>query len=411
MKILQMSRWFFPHVGGASVRVYQIAKNLTEFGHEVHLLTHNPCSIEQCNLDEEAPLYEKHPDGFFVYRLPYFQLGSSFNWGVSIPLMAKKAVDIIKKEDIEVILSHNPPYLIGAASLSASKLTGKPVVTLIHDVWGASHYSPMQYTVGNFLQRRCIKRSKRIVTASEGLKNIIAKEFNIPKKRIFVSPTGIDLKVSRINQNELKEVLKKYAKFGITPEEKYIFFVGIMRRWAGVSCLIDAFADISKDKKYADFKLLLVGGGGDKGEFEKQAERLGIRDRVVFTDAVPYSDVFYLISLATIACAPFPSTSVTDRDKLMSPHKVLEYMVMGKPIVASAVGGMETYVKDNITGLLYKPDDANDLRDKIIYLLENPKLREQVSKNAYEFVRKGGFEWKDSTRTVEKALLEAVKND
>jgi len=409
MKILQMSRWFFPHVGGGSIRVYQVAKTLTQMGHEVHLLTHNPKSIGQCNLDEEAPLYEKHPDGFFVHRLPYYKLGKSFNWAISIPLMSRNAVEIIKKEEIDVILSHNPPYLVGTASLSASKLTGKPVVTLIHDVWGASHYSPLQYTIGNFLQRRCIKRSKRVVTASEGLKNIIAKEFNFPKEKIFVSPTGIDLKFSEIDQSRLKEVLKKYAKLGVRPDGKYIFFVGILRKWAGVPQLIDAFAGLSKDKRYAKFKLLLV-GGGDKAEFEKRAEKLGIKERVIFTDAVPYADVPYLISLATITCAPFPSTSVTDQDKLMSPHKVLEYMVVGKPIVASAVGGMETYIKDNITGVLYKPDDITDLKDKIVYLLENPKLREGLSKNAYEYVRKGGFEWKDSVRSVEKALLEAIKN-
>ena len=49
------------------------------------------------------------------------------------------------------------------------------------------------------------------------------------------------------------------------------------------------------------------------------------------------------------------------------------------------------------------------MAEKIVYLLENPKVREELSKNAYDYVRKGGFEWKDSAKVVEKALLEAVK--
>jgi len=410
MRILQMSRWFFPHVGGASVRVYQTAKNLTEMGHEVHLLTHNPQSIGQCNLDEECSLYEKHPHGFYVYRLPYYKhLGGSGNWALSIPLMAKKAVEIIQKEKIEVILSHNPPYLVGAASMKASMLTGVPVVTLVHDVWGASHYSQAQYTVGNFLQRVCIKRSKRIVAVSEGLKNIISKDFRIPREKISVAPTGIDVEAFKIDKKGSKDVLAKYARLGIDKKVEYLFFVGILRKWAGVSNLIDAFAEIVRSGRHPKLKLLLVGGGGDKEAFEAKTKKLGVRDRVIFTDAVPYANVPYLIGLATVATAPFPSTSVTDQSKLMSPHKVLEYMVIGKPIVASAVGGMENYIKDGETGLLCKPDDVADLKEKIVYLLENSKVRDRLAKNAYNYVRGGGFEWRDSANVVEKALKEAVE--
>jgi len=416
MKILQMARWFFPHVGGATIRVYNIAKYLTEFGYEVHLLTHNPKSIEQCNLNEEAPLYEKHPDGFYVYRLPYYDLPAGkniFNWAASIPVMAKKAIEIINENDIDIILSHNPPYLVGTASLIASRRTKKPMVINVHDVWGAEHYGFVKYRIGDFLQKFCVNRTKNFVTASEGLKKIFSQELNVKQDNIFVAPNAINLEHFKIDNDKFDSVIKKYEKLGIKKGVDYIFFVGIMRKWAGINFLIESFAKIINENKNLRFnkdnlKLLLVGGGGDKPEFEKLASDLKISDKVIFTDSVPYEDVPYLISIATVTCAPFPSSRVTDNEKLMSPHKVLEYLAMGKPTVASAVGGMENYIKDNETGILFEPDNLDELTEKIIYLLENPKIRNKISENAYKYIRSGGFEWKNSVKIVESILLKTV---
>lgn len=416
MKILQMSRWFFPHVGGASIRVYNIAKYLSKFGHEVHLLTHNPKSIEQCNLDDEAPLYEKHEDGFYVYRLPYYDLPAgknAFNWGISIPLMAKKAIEIINKNEIDIILSENPPYLVGSSSLIASKITKKPMVIDVHDVWGASHYGFIKYHIGNILQKLCVNRTKNFITVSDGLKKIVSKELNIKAENIFVAQNGIEFEKFKINNDNSDQVIKKYKKFGVKKGENYVFFVGILRKWAGVQFLIEAFAKIINENKNLKFdrdnlKLLLVGGGGDKSEFEKLAKELKINDKVIFTDSVPYEDVPYLMNISTIACAPFPSLKVTDSENLISPIKVLEYMALGKPIIASNIGGMENYIKDNKTGLLFEPNNTKDLKEKIIYFLENPEIRDKFSENAYNYVRRGGFEWKDSVAVIEKILIKTI---
>jgi glycosyltransferase involved in cell wall biosynthesis len=407
MKILQMSRWFFPHVGGAAIRVYHTAKNLTESGHTVHILTHNPKSIDQCNLDVDFPEYAMLPEGFDVTRLPYYPCGKSLNWAISIPLMAMKAVKMIKEKEIDVILSHNPPYLVGISSLIASKLTGVPMAVEIHDVWGAAHYTPLQYAFGNFLQSVSLKAGSAFVTTSEGARDFVSKEFGICNDKIFVSQAGIDFNIFRTSGEGEKRILKRYKKQGVERRGRYIFFVGIMREWAGVQYLIRAFAEIADKKELSDVRLLLVGGGGDLESFKKLANELGIGDRTIFTDSVPYEDVPHLMSLATIACAPFPYHKVTEKD--LSPHKMVEYLAIGKPIVASAIPGMDKYIKDGESGLLFEPGDTKGLAEKFVYLLKNPKVMKKLSKGAYENAREGGFEWKDSVRSVEKALNTALK--
>jgi len=416
MKILQMSRWFFPHVGGASVRVYQVAKNLTEMGHEVHLLTHNPQSIGQCNLDEEAPLYEEHPDGFKVYRLPYYNLGNSFNWAVSIPLMTMKAVEIIKKEEIDVILSHNPPYIVGVASLKASMLTGKPMVTLVHDIWGASHYSALEGAIGGLLEGICVKNSKKLIVPLGGLDDILMHKYGVPKERFVVAETGVDtekfkpIKITKAEIMQVKKALESCVsgdamKKLVDPSYKKVLFLGILAPWSGCEYLIEAAKRVNDETLF-----IIVGHGVQQKELVDRAAKLGVSDRVAFVGTLKPEVLPVLMNMADVCVSPFPKPDSVGRENAMPvrPISTLEFMSCGRPVVMSDIPGAGELIMDGKTGVLFKAEDPAALAEKIIYLLGNPRLRADLSKNAREFITSGGFEWKDSVRKVERALSEAV---
>lgn len=403
MKILHTARWFFPHTGGGSIRVYNIAKNLVNLGHEVHLLVHHPESIDQCNLEQDGasvPLFENY-HGIHVYRLPYFPPNFLY-WSLSIPLMARKALEIIRRHKIDAVLSDNPPYLVGAASLLASRLAKIPMVINVHDVWGASHYSSIQYKVGAALERFCTRRVQHFVTVSEGLRLILSDSFGIPGENIGIAANAIDLSRFQLQPEQARQTLEKYRSFGVVPDGKYIIFVGIMRQWAGVQYLVEAFVRVVQ--RHPEYKLLLIGGGGDKENFQQLAQQFGISDHIIFTDSLPYSDIPALISVAQVGCAPFPSTKVTDQKQLISPLKVLEYMAAGKAVVASRVGGMENYIRDYETGILFPPGDVAQLAEKIIELIEHPELVQKLGMQAKAYVQDEKFGWLASARTVETAL-------
>jgi len=407
MRILHTARWFFPHTGGGSIRVYNIAKHLVLLGHEVHLLVHHPRSIDQCNLEEAngaIPLFENY-QGIQVHRLPYFPPNFLY-WSLSIPLMSRKALEIIRQHQIEVILSDNPPYLVGTAALTASKIADIPLVINVHDVWGASHYTDFQYYIGAILEKFCTRRVQRYVAVSEGLRIVLSDNFRIPKEKIGVAANAIDVNRFNIQPAQVKAILKQYPQFQLTPEGKYIIFVGIMRQWAGVQFLIKAFAKVVV--KHPEYKLLLIGGGGDKAAFEKLSTQLKLKDKVIFTDSLPYTDIPAFISIAQIACAPFPSTKVTDQTQLMSPLKVLEYMAAGKAVVASRVGGMEKYISDYETGLMVTPENVDELAQKINELIEHPELVQKLGENARVYVQDEKFSWLASAKVVETALQDVL---
>lgn len=407
MKILQTARWFFPHTGGGTIRVFNIAKNLVNLGHEVHLLVHHPKSIDQCNLNHDAdqiPAYENY-QGIHLYRLPYFP-PTSLYWAMSIPLMTRKAFELIQHHKIDIVLSDNPPYLIGVASLIASKWAGVPMVINVHDVWGASHYSSLQFKIGAALERFCTRRIDRFVTVSEGLRMVLAENFKIPIEKIGVAANAIDHSRFNVEPSAIEEILARYPQFNLSPDQKFVIFVGILRQWAGVQYLIEAFAKAVEF--HPELRLLLIGGGGDKPYFESLAQKFNITRQVIFTDSLPYQHIPAFISRALIACAPFPSSRVTDQKQLMSPLKVLEYMAAGKAVIASRVGGMENYIVDHETGLMFTPGDVNELATKIIYLIERPQLIQALGQRARAYVQQEKFGWLASAQVVEAALNYAV---
>ena len=69
-----------------------------------------------------------------------------------------------------------------------------------------------------------------------------------------------------------------------------------------------------------------------------------------------------------------------------NPLSILEAFAYGKPVIGSRIGGIPELVKDNVTGLTFEPGNVEDLRSKIAGLLENPRKRMKMGKNARKMV-------------------------
>jgi glycosyltransferase involved in cell wall biosynthesis len=68
------------------------------------------------------------------------------------------------------------------------------------------------------------------------------------------------------------------------------------------------------------------------------------------------------------------------------PYSILEAFALGKPVIASNIGGMPETVVDGETGLLFEPGEVNDLAAKLEYLLANPEAGSQMGRNARKMV-------------------------
>jgi glycosyltransferase involved in cell wall biosynthesis len=165
-----------------------------------------------------------------------------------------------------------------------------------------------------------------------------------PQKSYFVFPTFTDL------DDFLAE---KEIKF-----DNFVLFVGRDDPVKGVKYLIEAFAMIEKD--FPDFKLVLVGEGMPEGKLPLTEVRKRIRD---------------------CYCLVVPSLSEG------LPRVILEAQALGKPVIASAVGGIPELVKEGETGLLFEAGNAGQLVEKLKTLLRDRKMAVEMGQRGREMVQ------------------------
>ena len=116
---------------------------------------------------------------------------------------------------------------------------------------------------------------------------------------------------------------------------------------------------------------LLIAGGGFSDYHRtlvEEAHRLDIIDHVRFLGF--RDDVAELIALGEISLL----SSVTEG----LPNAVLESMLLARPVVATAVGGVPELIEDGIEGYLVNSGDSQSFADRVIELIDNPVRREAM---------------------------------
>jgi len=157
-------------------------------------------------------------------------------------------------------------------------------------------------------------------------------------------------------------------------DEGYFLFLGSPWYLKGVDILIKAFNKISPT--FPNIKLKIVGWFPDK---EVLMTMLGDNSNISIMGSVPQSEAYALIA----NCKAFILPS---RSEAMG-RVLLEAMAAKKPIIASNVNGIPSYVIDGHNGLLFKPGSADDLAKKIRILLLDDLQAQRMGENAYNFLK------------------------
>lgn len=131
------------------------------------------------------------------------------------------------------------------------------------------------------------------------------------------------------------------------------------------------------------------------------AGKLNIKEKVLFTGQVEESVLQKLYKEADVYVYTAP-----DEDFGMG---IIEAMSWGVPVVAWNYAGPSTTVVDGVTGYLAKPYNIDNFGQKILSILENPKKRKEMGKNARKHVQKN-FSWGKHIDVLEKTIVGALKN-
>jgi glycosyltransferase involved in cell wall biosynthesis len=224
------------------------------------------------------------------------------------------------------------------------------------------------------------QRSVHFIAVSKALLQA-AIDYGVPKDRIVVCYTGIDVRQFRPGPK------------AITERPRRIVFVGRLVEGKGCAYLIEAFQEIARSIPNAE--LLVIGDGPLKGALEALARKLNVR--VEFLGAVTQDVVKRHLDEARVFCLPSITTSNGNFESFGM--VLLEAQACGVPVVTSARGGMES-LADGVTGFVFPEKDVGALVGRICDILRNDELASHMSCAGPGFVRRH-FDIVNCTRKIE----------
>lgn len=222
------------------------------------------------------------------------------------------------------------------------------------------HGSDIFKTVTNPILKRPVKMALNhagfIIAVSEALVEG-AQSIQIPKEKIGVIPTGLDL--------------RKFPMAGAEPREKILLYVGSLIERKGVIYLLKAMQQVKAH--YPDYQLQIVGEGDQRESLEAYTRQHNLEDRVTFLGTQSQAHVAELMQRAKLFI--LPSTEEGQGAVLV------EAMASGTPCIGSDAGGIPTVITPEV-GRVFESANSDALFLAIADMLENKEFWQSASKRA-----------------------------
>jgi glycosyltransferase involved in cell wall biosynthesis len=236
--------------------------------------------------------------------------------------------------------------------------------------------------------------SKKIIALTSFIKNKFI-EIGIPKNKVLVSPSGVDL-------SKFESFPDNFEIEGISRSDFIYGYIGTLKTLGmekGVALGLKALTLLPND-----YKFLVVGGEKPDVEYyKKMSVELGVSGRAVFMGQVPYSDISKYAAKCDCFVAPFPENK--HYNFYMSPLKIFEYMASKKPIIATNLPSLREVLTDGENSLLVPPGDVQALVGAIVRLKENPEIGNKMADKAYADVSEK-YTWKIRAEKIISWLLQ-----
>ena len=343
--------------GGQEMRILREAVAMREKGHQIFFITAN-----QAQLAKKAR--EKN---FKVYTIPFKR------HYLPLTVFMLAAIYLYTRAD-----------LINTHSSWDSWVGGLTARALFRKVIRTRHLSTR---LRNDFQTKFLytKIPNGIATTCEEVAKTLRTNFNLTSDFCRSIPTGVDTSHLLPTPRSL------------TSQPKFIIGTAcIFRSWKGLTTLLKAFS-LMEEK--SDIILFFIGDGPMRPILQKEVIDLRLKDKVYFTGfldnplpAIATLDVFCLLSTAHEGVS----------------QALLQAAHLGKPLITTPISGSQEVCLNGKTGFVVPYDDPYTTKDALLYLKNDPALREKLGLAAKSHVQ-SKFTWEHTVNDMEKMFLNALK--
>ena len=330
--------------------------------------------------------YTLYPFFYYIYH-PDFKCAQKplkNNFHIKFERLPKRIIDYLWTSGVPKKWILGEVDILHSTSFCAPKNHYGKLIVTIYDLSFLTH--PQCHVEAN--RKHClqgtidsIKHADIIIAISHHGKKEILKYFDINEAKIKVIHLAANDIFKPKDEEAKKAVLEKYDI-----SQDYIFNLGTLEPRKNIKTLIEAYARLLSIVKSKN--LLVIGGGRGwlHSEIDKLVKSLNLQQYIKFIGYVKEEDLPALYSAAKLFVYP----SLYEGFGL----PVLEAMACGTPVITSNSSSLPEIAGD--AALLVEPTDNRQLADYILKLIDDEKLRHQMSSKGLEQAKK--FSWGKTAR-------------
>jgi PEP-CTERM/exosortase A-associated glycosyltransferase len=315
--------------------------------------------------------------------------------------LERRIREVASMERPDLIHAHSP-ILCAVPALRAGRALRLPVVYEVRAFWedaavdhGTDRAGSLLYRTVRGVETRACRSADHVVVICNGMKQELEGR-GIPSDTIDISWNGIDPGSFQPGEPD-REFAREHGLEG----KRVLGFLGSFYGYEGLELLLSAMGALRE--RGDDLRLLLVGGGPREQALRDQIRREGLEQVVVMPGRIAKERIPGLYGLVDILVYPRYSTRLTE---LVTPLKPLEAMAMGKPLVASDIGGHRELIQDRRTGLLFSPGSVPSLVSAVETILDDDALRADLVRGGREWVETNRA-WSITTSVYSKVYTQA----
>lgn len=363
MRIGIFTETYTPYISGLVTSEVMLKKALEKLGHTVYVVTAN---LEGFHYDYDE---EQH-----ILRIPGIPTGIYDSRLTGIyPI---KAVNMIKKWNLDIIHSQTE-FAIGTFARLIAYQLDIPVVHTYHTMYeDYVHYVTKGYfdksskKIVEYLTKfYCDKSTSELIVPTKKTYDLFKEKYKVDKN-IHIIPTGIELErfyKESLDKKKLKDLRKKYE---LSDTDFVAIFIGRIAQEKNIVYLIDVFKEAMKE--CPNIKMLIVGDGPDKEEYQVLINKYKLEDKIIMTGKTAWEDTPYYYHLADI----FLTASTTETQGLT----VIEAMAAEvTPICIDDESFRNTVINDLNGKLFTTPEECKNI---IIELYNDRKENKKLAKQA-----------------------------
>jgi len=367
MKIALLSEKYTPDIGGLAISTGRLGHLLASAGCEARVFAPTP------NL---SPSEKRN---LLSGRISVTRFGAHKRVDDTLVDWFELIVEEHKREPFDLLHAYFLPQAGFVASYAGKYLNIPSVVSIRGNDIERAAFDPSKFSHVMY----ALQNASAVTTnASELAKK--AKAF--VEREVTLIPNGIDVELFKpLERNEAltesllesRSLLRVVQQQAVGLQNNVIGFVGELREKKGLKTLLNAYAQVNKQRP----TILLIVGEVRAGEDRKLFDEIqaSIPDsRIIVTGNISHKDMPAYYAQMDVFVHP------SLRDGM--PNALLEAMACEKAVIATPVGGVTDVIEDGKNGVLVKVNDADGLAEKILQLLNQPENNRTLSKRAREAI-------------------------